>query len=398
MGQVGIYVHFPFCKRKCEYCDFNSRVGSAAERARYLRALLAETARPSDSLAACPAERPSDSLAGCQTGSQGHKRQAATVYFGGGTPTLYPSSKLAEVLTSLAEFSLAPDTEITVEANPGTVSVDSLRELRETGFNRLSLGVQSLSDPELRLLGRIHSAEQARQAVRDAREAGFENLSVDLIRGLPGQRLEDWQRTLEGAIDLAPEHISVYGLALEHGTPLHDKVTRGQLPPPRTEQDAQWIAWTVERLHEAGYRRYEISNYAKPGFECRHNINYWRNGEYVGFGAGAWSYLGGERRRNVADPTEYTELAIAGEGLTTETERLTLEAALGETIMLGLRMVEGVSRQDIIDRLGVDVFERHGELIARLVGAGLMVQDPERLRLTFEGMLVQSAIALEFLP
>lgn len=285
-----------------------------------------------------------------------------------------------------------------MEANPGTVSVESLQQLRAGGFNRLSLGVQSFADDELRLLGRVHTAQEAREAVAQARQAGFENVSLDLIRGLPGQRLTDWKRNVEAALELAPEHISAYGLTLEEGTPLRERVVQGDLPAPVGAGDPRWVEWTVERLEAAGYRRYETSNFARPGRECRHNINYWRNGEYLGLGAGAWSYLDGERRRNVADPAQYTRRVEAGEDPVEERERLDRDAALGETIMLGLRMAEGVSRTDLQRRFGVDIHERHGALIERLVQGLLADWDGERLRLTFRGMLVHNAVAVEFLP
>ena len=374
MSAPGLYVHFPFCRRKCHYCDFNSCVASPRQREAYLHALECEINR-----------HPS-----CHVG---------TVYFGGGTPTLYPPDQLAAVLLQVRHtFTVAPDAEITVEANPGTVSTSDLRALRQAGFNRLSLGVQSLRDDELSLLGRVHTADDARQTARGAREAGVGNLSLDLIRSLPGQTLEAWEETLEAAIALAPNHISVYGLSLEPGTPLHHQVECGRVPAPREDQAPEWIARTVRRLEHAGYGRYEIANYAQPGFECRHNVNYWRNGEYLGLGAGAWSYLAGERERNVADPARYTQAALAGDELTAESERLQGEAALGEAVMIGLRMVEGISRREIIDTFGIDIYERHHQLIARLCSAGLVADDPERLRLTFQGMLVQSAIALEFMP
>ena len=285
-----------------------------------------------------------------------------------------------------------------MEANPGTVSVASLQELRACGFNRLSLGVQSFADDELRLLGRIHTAQDARDAVRHAREAGFANVSLDLIRGLPAQRLADWKRNVEAAIELAPEHISAYGLTLEEGTPLRERVARGDLPAPAGAGDPRWVEWTVERLQEAGYRRYETSNFARPGCECRHNINYWRNGDYLGLGAGAWSYLDGERRRSLADPAEYARRVEHGDDPVEERERLDPEAALGETIMLGLRMTEGISRAEMQRRFGVDIYRRHEALIERLVNGGLALWDGERLRLTFRGMLLHNAVAVEFLP
>jgi len=373
MEQFGVYVHFAFCARKCDYCDFNSVVGTETQRREYLEALVSEIRRA-----------PSG--------------EAGTVYFGGGTPTMYSPDELARVLAEVrGRFAPTEEAEVTFEANPGTVSEPGLRRLREAGFNRISLGVQSLRDDELQLLGRIHTAQEARVAVAQAREAGFANVSVDLIRGLPRQRLEDWQETVEGAIALEPDHISAYGLVVEPGTRLMERVEAGELPKPTAPDDPAWVDWTVGRLAQSGYNRYEISNYARPGFECRHNLNYWRNGEYAGIGAGAWSYLDGERRRNVVDPQEYARVALAEEGLVVEAERLSAEEALGETIMLGLRLTEGISRAELAGRFGESALDRHSQTISRMVEAELMVDDGRRLRLTSKGLLVQNAIAEKFL-
>ena len=374
MDPFGIYVHFPFCLRKCAYCDFNSRVGDAGDRAGYLGALLAEIAR------------------------QSGLREASSVYFGGGTPTVYPPADLARVLEALRDaIGILPDAEITCEANPGTVSADDLRALREAGFNRLSLGVQSLDDAELKLLGRIHTADDARRAVEDARSAVFDNVSVDLIRGLPGQSLRGWDATLTGTIALAPRHISVYGLMLEDGTPLRDQVAVGAVPAPTGSDRPQWVQWTVARLAEAGYTRYEVSNYSQPGGECRHNLIYWHNGEYLGLGAGAWTCLGGERRRNHAGVAEYAEAVLRGGELVEQAECLSPAHALGETIMLGLRLTRGLEIAQINRRFGVDLLALHGRRIGGLVEAGLACVEDGRFWLTPDGLLVQSAVAAGFL-
>lgn len=370
----GLYVHFPYCRRKCAYCDFNSGVASDAERHLYLQALAAEIA-------------------------QSPPLPISTVYFGGGTPTLYEAQELAGVLEALrGYFAIAADAEITVEANPGTVALASLRLLRQAGFNRLSLGVQSLDDTELRLLGRVHTSTEAREAIAAARESGFDNLSLDLMRGLPGQTASQWESVLTQAVALSPNHLSVYGLILEPDTPLREQVEAGLLPTPEEEDAADWIRWTVDALAEAGYERYEISNYAQPGHRCRHNLLYWRDGEYVGLGAGAVSYLSGERRRNLVKATDYLAAALEQRGLVADSERLDPDTACGEAVMLGLRTTEGIAPQELTRRFGVDLRQRHKDLIARLVAGGLMLDDGVRLRLTFEGMLVQSAIACEFLP
>jgi oxygen-independent coproporphyrinogen-3 oxidase len=308
---------------------------------------------------------------------------------------------LGGLLGAIADhFSLGRHAEVSVEANPGTVDAAALRELRAVGFNRLSLGVQSFNDAELRLLGRIHTGAQARQAVEDARAAGFDNLSIDLIRGLPGQSRKAWEANLQQAIALEPDHISAYGLSLEHGTPLADAVAAGQLPAPRSD-DPEWVRVTVDLLGSAGYERYEISNFARPGYACRHNLTYWRNLPYVGVGAGAWSYQveadRAVRYRNHPDIARYCAAALAGEDLVAERDVQDLRGAAGETLMVGLRLSEGVDLRVIQRRFGVDVRAGYGGLIGQLVEAGLMLDDGVRLRLTFQGLLVQSAVAARFL-
>lgn len=370
---TGLYVHIPFCLRKCTYCDFNSIVAGEPLRHAYLHAVLSELAR-----------------------YRGHR--VDTVYVGGGTPTTYAAPLLAELLAAIgAAFDVASGAEVTLEANPGTVALPGLKTLRAAGFGRLSLGVQSFCDDELRLLGRIHTASEAAAAVENARDAGFDNVSVDLIRGLPGQSLQGWLGSVERAIALGPEHISAYGLSLEEGTPLTEQVRSGRLPAPEGSEDPDWVRCTVETLGGAGYARYEISNYCRAGRESRHNLNYWHNGEYIGIGAGAWSYLGGERFRNVADPAQYTSRALEGTELVCERERLCSQEALGETIMLGLRTVAGLDMARLSRRFGVDVAERYSDTIRELVAAGMLVEDGERLRPTAEGMLWHNVVALRFL-
>jgi oxygen-independent coproporphyrinogen III oxidase len=373
MAQMGLYLHFPFCVAKCLYCDFNSRVGSEAERSAYLACLKRELRR----CGGVP---------------------VATVYFGGGTPTVYGPEALAGVLDEIAgEVDLPSDAEVTLEANPGTVSPEGLRLLRGAGFNRLSLGLQSLSDGELRLLGRIHTADEGRRAVGAAREAGFSNVSVDLMRGLPGQRFRGWMANLEAALALAPDHVSVYGLTLEDGTALAAMVAAGEVSPPAGSGDGRWVSRTVRRLRDAGLVRYEVSNYALQGCESRHNLNYWHNGDYLGLGAGAWGYADGRRSRNVCGIEEYIWAVDSGAALTHESECLSPVASLGETMMLGLRLVGGVSRRGLSERYGLDITSVFSDALARLGRAGLTVVEGDQVRATERGMLVLNAVAAEFL-
>ena len=385
---IGIYIHFPFCVRKCRYCDFNSSAAPWKEREQYLAALETE-------IAAWPARRRAFAL------------PAATVYFGGGTPSLYPAGDLARILASLGEhFTLAPEAEITCEINPGTITARSLAELRACGFNRLSIGVQSFRDEELEFLGRIHSAAVAEKAVADAHTAGFANVSLDLIRALPGQTLDDWSYTLHRALSLRPEHLSTYGLSIEPDTPLFRDLEAGVFELCDEDTQIAMFEHTRETLTAAGYEHYEISNYARRAsntsdepspFRCRHNENYWRNGGYVGFGAGAWSYMDGVRSRNVRFHTNYIEAVLAGIDPTVERDCPDARTSLGETIMLALRTSDGVSYSRLADRFGVDVAQEFAEQIAKLTGLGLIESTSAGFRLTPHAYLLESEIAAMFL-
>lgn len=378
MTQTTLYLHLPFCVAKCAYCDFNSLVGAERLREDYYRALLAEVTR---------------------TGGHYGERLFTSVYLGGGTPTLYPAEQLAALLATVRRsYRLTPDAEITCEANPGTVNAEGLALMREVGFNRLSLGVQSLNDRELRLLGRIHDAAQAKRAVSEARAAGFTNLSLDLINALPGQTVGQWEETLLEAISLRPEHISGYGLSIEAATPLAKLVEEGLLQPGSDDDAIAIYELTHELLTAYGYEHYEISNYALPGRRCRHNENYWRNGEYVGLGAGACSYLNGYRLKQEADPARWADRVLAGlpPGLVEKEALDDLERA-GETVMLALRTADGLDLQAFAREYHVDL-ERFEIRLKALVEAGLALPVEGRLALDpVRGFLLQSEIAQMFM-
>jgi len=393
LAPLGAYIHFPFCVRKCRYCDFNSGAASYKEREQYLAALETEIATKAARLSASDAATP-----------HAIQRPITTVYFGGGTPTVYEAREIVGVLQRLRDsFEIAPDAEITCEANPGTISGRSLTALREAGINRLSLGVQSFRDEELEFLGRIHSAAGAEKALQEAREAGFANISLDLIRALPGQTPGEWASSLEQAASLAPEHLSTYGLMIEPDTPLAREVEAGTLEPCDEDTQVAMFGQTREFLLRAGYEHYEISNYARrtdepaSPYRCRHNENYWRNGEYLGFGAGAWSYVAGLRSRNVNAFPKYMAAVTAGFDATVERDQPDAETALGETIMLNLRTADGVRYGDLAARRAVDAEARFARQIAELVATGLMLADSEGFRLTPTGYLLQSEIAQRFL-
>ena len=270
----GVYVHIPFCEKKCGYCDFNVYSGYKAEsQARYVDSLCEEIRRRADG------------------------REILTIFIGGGTPTLLPAEALGRILSELrAGFAIPEGVEITVEANPNDATPEKLASLKEFGVNRLSFGVQTFDDGLLKQIDRVHSARQAEDALQMAREAGFENLSLDLMFGLPRQTLADWDSTLAKALALGVEHLSMYGLMVEEGTAFWARRERGKLPLPEHDTEAAMFGLAQERAEAAGLVRYELSNYARPGFESRHNSLYWRNDPYFGFGAGAWSYLDGDRK------------------------------------------------------------------------------------------------------
>lgn len=317
---LGLYIHIPFCKAKCAYCDFYSLAHSEEKMDAYMAALLRHL------------EEVAPRAAGMQVD---------TVYFGGGTPSYLGAARLCRILqTVLRRYGVARDAEITLEANPDSAGDwKELRKLRRAGFNRLSLGVQSTDDALLRRIGRVHTYEQVQQAVMAARKAKFTNLSLDLIYGLPGQTMEDWQRTLADAVALGPEHLSCYGLKLEEGTPLWQQ--RQTLTLPDDDAQADMYLYTVAALGEMGYEQYEISNFAKSGKESRHNLKYWRMEEYAGFGPGAHSDFGGVRYGYVRDIDSY----IAGRLVLSESETDSTLARDYEYVMLSLRTAAGIDRQ-----------------------------------------------------
>jgi oxygen-independent coproporphyrinogen-3 oxidase len=386
---IGLYIHIPFCTAKCGYCDFNSYAGHEHMIPSYADALLTEA-----------------SLWQPAVGD----RTVETVFFGGGTPSLNPVPEMAKIFDGLrACFSIAPEAEISLEANPGSLSTEYLRGLRDVGFNRLSIGVQSFDDEELVALDRIHTADDARQAFASAREACFENVNVDLIYGLPEQSMRAWQRNLETALALAPEHLSLYALTIEEGTPLARDVARGRVPAPDADMQADQYEWTQDRLARAGYEHYEISNWARPGHRCRHNLIYWQNREYLGLGAGAHSFLDGVRFSTVLLPNRYMELvdeAASGAEHNTRqamlhiagAEQITAELAMADTLILGLRLIDGVDRAAFAARHGRALDEVYGAVLAEFSAVGVVEMNAERVRLTRRGRLLSNELFQRLLP
>ncbi len=381
-----LYIHIPFCRSRCSYCDFNTYAGQEGLIGRYVEALKEELRRVAG---AAPRALP-----------------VHTVYFGGGTPSLLAAKQVAEVLETVARrFSLAAGAEISLEANPGTVSPRWLREIRAAGVNRLSLGMQSAHPADLRLLERDHDFFAVVEAVKAARSAGFRNLNLDLIFGIPHQTMERWQQTLNLALGLEPEHLSLYALTLEHGTPLAHWVGRGLLPAPDADLAADMYEWADARLASAGFRQYEISNWAKEGFACRHNLQYWRSEPYLGFGAGAHGYAEHIRAVNVLTPAAYIrrmeradrEYEFPRSPANVQARRLSPREEMEEFMMMGLRLTEeGVSAEKFAARFGVSLENAFGEPIARLVGLGLLERVGDRLRLTRRARLLGNVVFREF--
>ncbi|MDE6900653.1 MAG: radical SAM family heme chaperone HemW [Oscillospiraceae bacterium] len=367
---LGLYIHIPFCKSKCIYCDFYSLPNSEEKMDRYVSVLCRQLAEIAPRAAA---------------------HEVDTVYFGGGTPSWLGEKRLRQILKTVEKrYRLAKKPEVTLEANPDSAGDwKVLRALRRAGFNRLSLGVQSADDEQLKILGRPHTFAQAEEAAAAARRAKIKNLSLDLIYGLPGQTLESWKETLEKAAALSPEHLSCYGLKVEEGTPLRDMLETLDLPDDDAQADM--YLWTVERLEELGYRQYEISNFAKPGYESRHNLKYWTLGEYAGFGPGAHSDLGDVRYAYVRDLDAYC-LGVEAQGdILSENERIPPRERDVEYLMLGLRLAKGVSRQEFEYRFrlpfgpvqaALERFERSGHAVLR----------SGRWHLTPEGFLLSNQI------
>lgn len=370
------YVHIPFCAAKCGYCDFNSFSGMLHLAPRYTDALC----------------RQISSASGVSSGLD-------TVYFGGGTPALMPADALARVLGELRRtFGLADGAEVTLEANPESASYEKLAAAREAGFNRVSIGIQSFDDGQLAMLGRVHTREQAVAAFSAAWRAGFRNISLDLMFALPGQTLSDLHGTLASAIDLRPEHLSAYSLTVEEGTPLFERVRAGEVTPPDDDLVADMYQAVRQTLMWAGYEHYEISNYALPSMRCRHNEAYWRNGPYLGFGAGAAQYVAGERLTWEGDPVAFIG-QIESEGRAREafSERLEGRALLGETAMLALRTSGGLDLPRLSLEFGEDVEAVFSRPICRFAQAGLIAVDDGRVTLTAAGQLLANEVLAEFL-
>ena len=374
-----LYIHIPFCVQKCQYCDFLSGPSDQETRDRYIKALRAEI----------------QAVQGVEA------YEIVSVFIGGGTPSVLKAEAIASIMETIQKkFCFSPDAEITIESNPGTVDLAKLNAYRETGINRLSLGLQSTDSKELRMLGRIHTYEEFLETYHMARAEGFENINVDLMSAIPGQNLSDWERTLRTVAELSPEHISAYSLIIEEGTPFYerygnqeDELERGRripaeerLPDEDTERRMYWR--TEEILKEYGYEHYEISNYAKPGKACRHNIGYWYRTEYLGIGTGAASLI-----NNCRFTYEPDRMHMKAD----EKEILSVQEQMEETMFLGLRMMKGVGRKEFSECYGKELDEVYGDTIRTLKEEGLLEEKNSRVYLTRRGIDISNYVMSEFL-
>lgn len=369
MRELELYIHFPFCVKKCRYCDFLSGPSSEEEREKYIRALINEI----------------------RTADVPESSQVISVFFGGGTPSLIKPQQLAGVMKALhSRFRIRDGAEISMECNPGTADAATLSEFHSLGISRLSIGVQSFRDSELGLLGRIHSAAQARECYEAARRAGFDNINLDLMSALPGQTYEEWMYSLRTAAGLGPEHISAYSLIIEEGTPF----AAMDLPPlPDEEEDRRMYHDTKSVLAQYGYHRYEISNYAKEGKESVHNTGYWIGTEYLGLGLGSSSLIGNRRFHNTRSIKKY----LLGGNIREDEEILTEKDRMEEFMFLGLRLTRGVSRIDFYKRFGKSMEEVYGDVIAGHIRSGLMAEDGDRLYLTQLGTDVSNSVMADYM-
>lgn len=377
--RTSLYFHIPFCQRKCGYCDFNSFDAPSLSLDEYEELLLDELA---------------------DTARRFSVSSVTTVYFGGGTPSLLGPGQVERLLQAAGDlFPLDGGAEITLEVNPGTVSPESLAGYRDAGINRLSVGVQSLDDRELALLGRIHTAARAEETIHQARRAGFANIGLDLMHSLPGQSLGCWEETLRRAADLRPEHISAYGLSIEDGTPFASLVASGELNPIDPELAADMFELTVDFLTGAGYGQYEISNFSLPGFPSRHNQVYWRRESYLGFGAGAHSFVrqpGFGLRWENPSPLAAYEACLHGTPIGQVKQEVSREDAMAEFFFLGLRLLEGVDLAEFSGEFSIEAEIRFPGVIERHVADGLLCREGSRLRFTRRGVMLANRVLADF--
>ena len=367
-----LYIHIPFCIRKCDYCDFLSGPSDPGKRAAYVQALLKEI----------------------QAVKEGRGRSVSSIFIGGGTPSVLDERLLGDILREIRNrFKMEEDAEITIEVNPGTANIGKLQAYREMGINRLSIGLQSPEDRELKILGRIHNYGQFLETYQEARTVGFDNINIDLMNAIPDQTYEGWVKNLRTVAELEPEHISAYSLIVEEGTPFAAR----KLNLPDEDTEYNMYEATAQILKEYGFEQYEISNYARKGRECRHNVGYWTRQDYLGFGLGASSLYGKERFANTADMKKYLENSKNPEKIREKEPFLTREDEMAEFMFLGLRMTKGISKADFQRCFGCTIESVYGEVLEKYESMELLLEKDGRIFLSREGIHVSNSIMAEFL-
>lgn len=367
-----IYIHIPFCIKKCDYCDFLSGPSGPKEQADYVDALLEEI----------------------NAAEEGKGRSVSSVFIGGGTPSVLDERFIGEILNHIRrKFQIADHAEITIEVNPGTADRNKLQAYRTYGINRLSIGLQSPDDRELKILGRIHNYEQFLETYRSAREAGFDNINIDLMSAIPEQTYEDWEKNLRTVAELSPEHISAYSLIVEEGTPFWER----ELDLPDEDTEYRMYEDTAAILGEYGFHQYEISNYAKKGLECRHNKGYWQRTDYLGLGLGASSLVDHVRFSNTDNMEEYLRNSAFPEKIRCDRETLTEADEMAEFMFLGLRMTEGVSVREFEEYFGKNMESIYGEVLKKHFALGMLKKKNDRIFLTRRGIHVSNGVMADFL-
>ena len=367
-----IYIHIPFCIRKCDYCDFLSGPSGPEEQADYVQALLREI----------------------QAVEEGEGRSVSSIFIGGGTPSVLDERLLGDILREIRNrFKMEEDAEITIEVNPGTANIGKLQAYREMGINRLSIGLQSPEDRELKILGRIHNYGQFLETYQEAKTVGFDNINIDLMSAIPDQTYEGWVKNLRTVAELEPEHISAYSLIVEEGTPFAAR----KLNLPDEDTEYNMYEATAQILKEYGFEQYEISNYARKGRKCRHNVGYWTRQDYLGFGLGASSLYGKERFANTADMKKYLESSKNPEKIREKEPSLTREDEMAEFMFLGLRMTKGISKADFQRCFGCTIESVYGEVLEKYESMELLLEKDGRIFLSREGIHVSNSIMAEFL-
>ena len=375
---LGLYIHIPYCIHKCGYCDFNSHPIKQDEMNHYIDALVAEMKHYAKTYS--------------------NTNIIRTIFLGGGTPTTLTVYQLERILKEcVSEFTVASDAEITIEANPATIDIEQLKSIRQTGYNRISIGVQSFDKAELKLLDRAHGPEEIHSTVDRARKAGFDNLSLDLMFAVPNQSLSSWESNLNKALEKNPEHLSTYNLTIEQGTAFSKLQSNGKLIMPDDAHQLELYKRTIERLTKKGFHHYEISNFARRGKECKHNITYWENKNTLGLGAGASSYMNGTRFKNINLPAHYIRQVKEKKIAVEHSETLEPRQAMGETIMLGLRLLQGISIHQFEKRFQISFINLFRNIISALKKKELVIIEKGYLRLSPKGLFWADSVVLEFI-